>query len=53
METFETLGDLLKRRYVDDYVSKTQQLSAPISSRLRENTNFRPSGEGAYVDGRF
>jgi hypothetical protein len=25
-----------------------QQLSAPVHSRLRENTNFRPSGAGAF-----
>lgn len=48
METFQTLGDILLRRYVTDHISRTQQLSSPVHSRLRENTNFRPSGAGAF-----
>lgn len=48
METFQTLGDLLKRRYVTNFIMKTQQLSAPVHSQLPENTNFRPSGAGAF-----
>lgn len=48
METFATLGDLLLRRYVTDFIAKMQQLSAPVHTRLRENTNFRPSGAGAF-----
>jgi hypothetical protein len=48
METFATLGDMLLRRYVVDYIAQAQQLSAPIYSRLKENTRFQPSGDGAY-----
>lgn len=48
METFATLGDMLLRRYVVDYIGQAQQLSAPIYSRLKENTRFIPSGDGAY-----
>lgn len=48
METFNSLGDMLLRRYVTDFIGKMQQLSAPVHSRLKENTNFRPSGEGAF-----
>ncbi len=48
METFATLGDMLLRRYVVDYIAQAQQLSAPIYSRLKENTRFIPSGDGAY-----
>ena len=47
MITFETLGDLLLRRYVVDFIAQMQQLSAPIYSQLRENTRFVPSGDGA------
>ena len=46
--TFTTLGDMLLRRYVVDFIAQAQQLSAPIYSRLRENTRFIPSGDGAY-----
>ena len=48
MITFQTLGDMLLRRYVVDYIGQMQQLSAPIYTQLRENTQFRPSGDGAY-----
>ena len=48
METYSTLGDLLLRRYVTDFIGRTQQLSAPVYMSLRENTNFRPSGAGVY-----
>lgn len=48
METFQTLGDLLLRRYVVDFIAQMQQLSAPIYTRLRENTRFVPTGDGAY-----
>jgi len=48
METFATLGDMLLRRYVIDFIAEMQQLSAPIHTRLRENTRFVPSGDGAY-----
>jgi len=48
METFQTLGDMLLRRYVVDFIAQMQQLSAPIYTRLRENTRFVPSGDGAY-----
>ena len=48
METFATLGDLLLRKYVVDYIAQTQQLSAPVYSRLKENSQFKPSGEGVY-----
>ena len=55
METFATLGDMLLRRYVTDYIGTMQQLSAPIYSRLKVNSRFTPSGDGAYfsvrVDG--
>lgn len=45
---FRTLGDLLKRRYVSDYIGQAQQLSAPTWSMLPEDSNFRGTGEGAY-----
>lgn len=48
METFATLGDMLLRRYVVDFIAQMQQLSAPVHSRLKENTRFIPSGEGAF-----
>jgi len=48
METFTTLGDMLLRRYVVDFIGQMQQLSAPVHSRLKENTRFIPSGEGAF-----
>ncbi len=48
METFATLGDMLLRRYVVDFIGQMQQLSAPVHSRLKENTKFIPSGDGAY-----
>jgi hypothetical protein len=48
METFATLGDMLLRRYVVDFIGQMQQLSAPVYSRLKENPKFTPSGEGAY-----
>jgi hypothetical protein len=48
METFATLGDMLLRRYVVDFIAQMQQLSAPIYTRLRENTRFVPSGDGAW-----
>jgi hypothetical protein len=46
--TFATLGDMLLRRYVRDYIAQAQQLSMPIYSMLREDSNFQPSGDGAY-----
>ena len=48
METFATLGDMLLRRYVVDFIAQMQQLSTPIYSMLRENTRFVPSGDGAF-----
>lgn len=48
METFATLGDMLLRRYVVDFIGQMQQLSSPVHSRLKENTRFVPSGDGAY-----
>ena len=48
MVTFQTLGDMLLRRYVVDFIGQMQQLSAPVHSRLKENTRFTPSGEGAF-----
>lgn len=55
MNTFSTLGDMLLRRYIVDFIAQMQQLSAPIYSRLKENSRFVPSGEGAFfairVDG--
>lgn len=48
METFATLGDMLLRRYVVDFIAQMQQLSTPIYSMLRENTRFTPSGDGAF-----
>jgi len=48
METFTTLGDMLLRRYVVDFIGQMQQLSAPVHSRLKENMRFQPSGDGAY-----
>lgn len=47
-ETFATLGDMLLRRYIVDFIAQMQQLSAPIYTRLRENTRFVPSGDGAF-----
>lgn len=48
METFATLGDMLLRRYVVDFIAQMQQLSTPIYSMLKENSRFTPSGDGAY-----
>jgi hypothetical protein len=48
MITFQTLGDMLLRRYVVDFIGQMQQLSSPVHSRLKENTRFQPSGEGAF-----
>jgi hypothetical protein len=48
METFATLGDMLLRRYVVDFIGQMQQLSSPVHSRLKENSRFTPSGEGAF-----
>ncbi len=48
METFATLGDMLLRRYVVDFIAQMQQLSTPIYSMLKENSRFTPSGEGAF-----
>lgn len=48
MQTFATLGDMLLRRYIVDFIAQMQQLSAPIYTRLRENTRFVPTGDGAY-----
>jgi len=48
MISFNTLGDMLLRRYVTDYIGQMQQLSAPVHSRLKESTKFSPSGDGAY-----
>ena len=48
METFATLGDMLLRRYVVDFIAQMQQLSTPIYSMLKENGRFVPSGDGAY-----
>jgi len=48
MVTFQTLGDMLLRRYVVNFIGQMQQLSAPVHSRLKENTRFQPSGEGAF-----
>jgi len=48
METFSTLGEMLLRRYVTDFIGPMQQLSSPVHSRLKENKNFTPSGDGAY-----
>lgn len=57
MNTFATLGDLLLRRYIVDFIANMQQLSAPIYSRLRENSRFVPSGDGAFfpvrIDGKL
>jgi hypothetical protein len=48
MITFNTLGDMLLRRYIVDFIAQMQNLSAPIYTQLRENSNFTPSGDGAY-----
>lgn len=48
MVTFATLGDMLLRRYIVDFIAQAQQLSAPIYSMLKENPRFTPSGDGAY-----
>jgi len=46
--TFATLGDMLLRRYVVDFIAQMQQLSTPIYSMLKENSRFTPSGDGAF-----
>ena len=48
MVTFNTLGDMLLRRYIVDFIATMQNLSAPIYTQLRENSNFIPAGDGAY-----
>jgi len=48
MITTRTLGEMLLRRYVTDFITETQQLSSPVHSRLRESNNFVPTGDGAY-----
>jgi len=48
MLNFATLGDLLKRRYVSGYVEQAQNLSMPIYSMLRTDSNYTPSGDGAF-----
>jgi len=48
MITFATLGDMVKRRYVDNFIAQMQQLSTPIYSMLKEDRNYRATGEGAY-----
>lgn len=48
MVTFSTLGDMLLRRYVVDFIAQMQQLSTPIYSMLKENSRFQPSGDGAF-----
>lgn len=48
MQTFATLGDMLLRRYVVDFIGQMQQLSTPIYSMLKEDSRFTPSGDGAY-----
>lgn len=48
MLNYATLGDLLLRRYVTDFIGRTQQLSAPVYMTLAEDTNFRPTGAGVY-----
>ena len=40
--------DMLLRRYVVDFIGQMQQLSSPVHSRLKENSHFTPSGDGAY-----
>lgn len=48
MITFSTLGDMLLRRYVVDFIAQMQQLSTPIYSMLKESNKFQPSGDGAF-----
>lgn len=48
MTNVRTLGEMLLRRYVTDFITETQQLSSPVHSRLRESNNFVPTGDGAY-----
>lgn len=42
------MGDLLMRRYITDFIAQAQQLSAPIYSTLPVDSNFTPTGDGAY-----
>lgn len=35
------------RRYVTDFISQAQQLSAPIYSKLKTSTKIQPTGDGA------
>jgi len=53
MQTFATLGDMLLRRYVVDFIAQMQQLSTPIYSMLKENARFTPAGDGAYFSVRI
>lgn len=48
MLTFQTLGELLRRRYVNDYIEQAQKLSSPIYSQIKVDSNFMPSGDGVY-----
>lgn len=48
MNTFATLGDMLLRRYVVDFIGQMQQLSTPIYSMLQEDSKFAATGDGAY-----
>lgn len=48
MITFQTLNDMLMRRYVTDYIAEAQNLSMPIYSMLEVDNKFVPSGDGAY-----
>lgn len=42
------MGDILMRRYVTDFIAQAQQLSAPLYSQLAVDSNFTPTGDGAY-----
>jgi len=51
--TFQTLGDLLLRRYVTDYIVQAQNLSAPIWSMIKESSKISPTGDGAFFSVRI
>lgn len=48
MTNFSTLGDMVLRRYVTDFIAQAQNLSAPLFSRLPVDSAFTPTGDGAF-----
>lgn len=48
MITRTTAGEILLRRYAEDYISQTENLDAPVTSTLEVDRNFRIDGAGAH-----